>query len=225
MDEPLSNLDAKLRLEMRAEIRRIHNLLGLDHHLRHARPGRGAVARRPHRRAARRHGAPGRHAGGAVRPAGPCRRRRVHGLPQPAAVARAQPAAMARVSVAVGGATLAGTPIETVGSGDAAVAIRPDDLTPGADATDLAAVVETAEYRGRDFFGTAAHGRRHRAVLPLGAQGRARRDGAPRRRSGARARLCARRRHEHANPSPQPAAAATSGCRCACASPSAASTA
>ncbi len=28
MDEPLSNLDAKLRLEMRAEIRRIHTLLG-----------------------------------------------------------------------------------------------------------------------------------------------------------------------------------------------------
>ena len=28
MDEPLSNLDAKLRLEMRTEIRRIHQLLG-----------------------------------------------------------------------------------------------------------------------------------------------------------------------------------------------------
>ena len=28
MDEPLSNLDAKLRLEMRAEIRRIHTSLG-----------------------------------------------------------------------------------------------------------------------------------------------------------------------------------------------------
>ena len=28
MDEPLSNLDAKLRLEMRAEIRRIHGMLG-----------------------------------------------------------------------------------------------------------------------------------------------------------------------------------------------------
>src|SRR6201987_2367810 len=28
MDEPLSNLDAKLRLEMRAEIRRIHSMLG-----------------------------------------------------------------------------------------------------------------------------------------------------------------------------------------------------
>ena len=28
MDEPLSNLDAKLRLEMRSEIRRIHRVLG-----------------------------------------------------------------------------------------------------------------------------------------------------------------------------------------------------
>src|SRR3546814_20621886 len=28
MDEPLSNLDAKLRLDMRAEMRRIHNTLG-----------------------------------------------------------------------------------------------------------------------------------------------------------------------------------------------------
>src|SRR5215472_10871814 len=28
MDEPLSNLDAKLRLEMRAEVRRIHDLIG-----------------------------------------------------------------------------------------------------------------------------------------------------------------------------------------------------
>ena len=54
MDEPLSNLDAKLRLEMRAEIRRIHTELGVDHDLRHPRPGRGAVARRPDRRAARR---------------------------------------------------------------------------------------------------------------------------------------------------------------------------
>ena len=33
MDEPLSNLDAKLRLEMRSEIRRIHRLIGSDDHL------------------------------------------------------------------------------------------------------------------------------------------------------------------------------------------------
>ncbi len=59
-----------------------------------------------------------------------------------------------RVSISFGGATLAGTPIETVGSGDATVAIRPDDLTPGPDAP-ISAVVETAEYRGRDFYGTA----------------------------------------------------------------------
>ena len=54
MDEPLSNLDAKLRLEMRAEIRRIHDALGSHHDLCHSRSGRGAVARRPHRRDARR---------------------------------------------------------------------------------------------------------------------------------------------------------------------------
>ena len=33
MDEPLSNLDAKLRLEMRAEIRRIHTHARLLHDL------------------------------------------------------------------------------------------------------------------------------------------------------------------------------------------------
>ena len=42
MDEPLSNLDAKLRIETRAEIRRIHRELGRADDLRHARPGRGA---------------------------------------------------------------------------------------------------------------------------------------------------------------------------------------
>ena len=33
MDEPLSNLDAKLRLEMRSEIRRIHRVHRLGDHL------------------------------------------------------------------------------------------------------------------------------------------------------------------------------------------------
>ena len=41
MDEPLSNLDAKLRVQMRAEIARIQRDLERDHHLRHARPERG----------------------------------------------------------------------------------------------------------------------------------------------------------------------------------------
>ena len=43
LDEPLSNLDAKLRLEMRDEIRRIHDRVGDHHDLRDARPGRGAL--------------------------------------------------------------------------------------------------------------------------------------------------------------------------------------
>ena len=53
LDEPLSNLDAQLRVEMRAELARLHRRLGGDDALRHARPGRGDDAGRP-RRGARR---------------------------------------------------------------------------------------------------------------------------------------------------------------------------
>ena len=48
-DEPLSNLDAKLRSELRVEIKRLHQRLGEHHDLRHPRPDRGDDARRPHR--------------------------------------------------------------------------------------------------------------------------------------------------------------------------------
>ncbi len=41
MDEPLSNLDAKLRTQMRAEISLLHKEIARHDHLRHARPGRG----------------------------------------------------------------------------------------------------------------------------------------------------------------------------------------
>ena len=47
MDEPLSNLDAKLRVQMRAEIARLQRDLGVDDDLRHARPGRGDDDGRP----------------------------------------------------------------------------------------------------------------------------------------------------------------------------------
>ena len=52
-DEPLSNLDAKLRVQMRAEIKRLQR--AARHHLalRHARPGRGDDAGRPDHRDAR----------------------------------------------------------------------------------------------------------------------------------------------------------------------------
>ena len=49
MDEPLSNLDAKLRVQMRAEVARIQHRLGHDDGLRDARPDRGDDARRPRR--------------------------------------------------------------------------------------------------------------------------------------------------------------------------------
>ena len=47
LDEPLSNLDANLREEMRFEVRRLHDALPLHHGLRHARPVRGDDDRRP----------------------------------------------------------------------------------------------------------------------------------------------------------------------------------
>ena len=61
-DEPLSNLDAKLRAQTRLEIQKLHR--ELRHHLalRHPRPGRGDDARAAHDRHERRaHGAD-RHA-------------------------------------------------------------------------------------------------------------------------------------------------------------------
>jgi putative spermidine/putrescine transport system ATP-binding protein len=154
MDEPLSNLDAKLRLEMRAEIRRIHNLLGSttiyvthDQDEALSLADRIVVMRE-----------------GMVRQVGTPEELYAH--PAHADVAefmgyrnlvptRASRTDVGSLSVTVGGATLLGTEIEALeSSGDATLAIRPEDLTPSADAH-IAAVVETSEYRGRDFYGTA----------------------------------------------------------------------
>ena len=48
-DEPLSNLDAKLRRRVREEIRELQQSLALTVHLRHARPGGGARRLGPRR--------------------------------------------------------------------------------------------------------------------------------------------------------------------------------
>ena len=61
-DEPLSNLDAKLRVQMRVEIKRLQRALGVTVDLRHARPGRGDDAVRQARRHERRADRAGRHA-------------------------------------------------------------------------------------------------------------------------------------------------------------------
>ena len=80
LDEPIGSLDAKLRETMRVELKRLHRRERLDLDLRDARPGRGHVARRPHRRHERRHAAAGRHADRGLSPSGQPVRRPVHRL-------------------------------------------------------------------------------------------------------------------------------------------------
>ena len=67
LDEPLSNLDAKLRVQMRAELRRAAAHARHHHDLRHPRPGGGDDDRRPHRGDGPGRDPAGRHAGRAVR--------------------------------------------------------------------------------------------------------------------------------------------------------------
>ena len=79
-DEPLSNLDAKLRVQMRVELKKLHERL--EHHgdLRHPRPGRGDDAGRSRGGDEGRPGAAGRRAARALQRAGQPLRRRLHRL-------------------------------------------------------------------------------------------------------------------------------------------------
>src|SRR6516164_103142 len=130
MDEPLSNLDAKLRLEMRAEIRRIHAMLGSSTiYVTHDQEEALSLADRI-----------------VVLIDGQMRQvgtpEELYTLPASADVAEfmgyrnlvTSPAEQTNegVAVTVAGARLVGTPMGTVGE-RAAVAIRPDDLQPAAD--------------------------------------------------------------------------------------------
>ena len=76
MDEPLSSLDAKLRVDMRTELKGLHERLKRDLRLRHARPGRGHDHGRPHRRHEQGQHRAARHAARDLQPPGnPLRRR------------------------------------------------------------------------------------------------------------------------------------------------------
>ncbi|MCB8821764.1 ABC transporter ATP-binding protein [Microvirga rosea] len=156
MDEPLSNLDAKLRLEMRAEIRRIHNELGAttiyvthDQDEALSLADRIVVLR-----------------DGLVRQVGTPKE--LYEAPEHLDVAdfmgfrnklkgKLVASSNGRAIVDVEGARISGRTRETIPDGSTAyVAIRPDDLVigePGGNA--LAVSVDTAEYRGREFVGTA----------------------------------------------------------------------
>jgi len=81
MDEPLSNLDAKLRVQVRAEIQTLQRTLGVTSIYVTQRPDRGDDDGRPHRRHARRPAAAGRCTRARVRAAGESVRRRVIGSP------------------------------------------------------------------------------------------------------------------------------------------------
>ena len=153
MDEPLSNLDAKLRIEMRAEIRRIHNQLGAttiyvthdqdealsladrivvlrDGMIRQVGTPEELYARPAHLDVADFMGYRNKIAG------------------------KVQSRTVDTVTIAVGDTLLSGIARETIGD-VATIAVRPDDLTAMNEATGIPATVETLEYRGHEFQGIA----------------------------------------------------------------------
>ncbi|MEJ0011993.1 MAG: ABC transporter ATP-binding protein [Bauldia sp.] len=159
MDEPLSNLDAKLRLEMRAEIRRIHNLVGSTTiYVTHDQDEALSLADRVVVMRA-----------GSIRQVGTPTE--LYEAPAHLDVAefmgfrnRLSGKLVSRdgdqATIDVGGARVSGMVREAIApGGTAAMAIRPDDLIAGeARADAIAAKVETIEYRGREFVGTARAG-------------------------------------------------------------------
>jgi putative spermidine/putrescine transport system ATP-binding protein len=154
MDEPLSNLDAKLRLEMRAEIRRIHSTLGAttiyvthDQDEALSLADRIVVLR-----------------DGVIRQVGTPAELFSRPLHRDVAefmgFRNAIPGILDRFDgdtaiVRIGNVELRGKPQESIQIGDAAVlAVRPDSLIaqPGGE---LMATVVSSEFRGHDFTGFA----------------------------------------------------------------------
>ncbi|GAB3846708.1 ABC transporter ATP-binding protein [Dactylosporangium cerinum] len=147
MDEPLSNLDAKLRLEMRTEIRRLHQALGLttvyvthDQEEALSMADRLVVLR-----------------GGRVQQVGTPEQ--LHTQPANRHVAdfmgfrNLLPMKVVTVGVSTvvegGGLTLQGSPVGDVHPGDEVVAgVRPESLRIAEDG--FPATVEVVEYQGRE---------------------------------------------------------------------------
>jgi putative spermidine/putrescine transport system ATP-binding protein len=157
MDEPLSNLDAKLRLEMRAEIRRIHELIGsATIYVTHDQEEALSLADRIVVMRAGEVRQVGTPEDLYVRPA----RSDVAEFMGYRNLLRAKGRKTGNlVSLNVGGVALQGTLIEGSGDGDVIAAIRPDDLQVAPDGP-LSAVVTSAQYHGHDFYcsGKAADG-------------------------------------------------------------------
>ncbi len=155
MDEPLSNLDAKLRLEMRAEIRRIHaSLGGTTIYVTHDQEEALSLADRIVLLQ-----------DGAIRQVGTPDD--LYSRPEHLDVAefmgfrnrirgRIVTREGGRVSVAVENAIIHATLRDGLAPGDeATLAIRPEDLVASEDGP-LAATVTSTEFRGRDHTGFAS---------------------------------------------------------------------
>jgi putative spermidine/putrescine transport system ATP-binding protein len=178
MDEPLSNLDAKLRLEMRTEIRRLHQSLGLTTvYVTHDQEEALSLADRlVVLRAGRvqQIGAP----------------EELHTRPRNRHVAdfmgyrnllpgRVVTVQGTRVDVECAGLRLTGTAVEGLHTDDSVVAgVRPEDITvdggaAGSGPNSVPAVVEVVEYRGGDVAveartegGVRLHLRTHERLAP-----------------------------------------------------------
>ena len=159
MDEPLSNLDAKLRLEMRAEIRRIHQGLGcITIYVTHDQDEALSLADRI---VVLRDGAVRQIGTPQELYAQPAHldiadfmgfRNQLRG----SLVQQSSFPADVSVGLQLGDSTLFGFSRETVSGGQAVAAIRPEDMQivgPGEAGVDV--IIDAIEYRGRSFFASA----------------------------------------------------------------------
>jgi putative spermidine/putrescine transport system ATP-binding protein len=176
MDEPLSNLDAKLRLEMRSEIRRLHQSLGLTTvYVTHDQEEALSLADRLVVLRA-----------GRVQQIGSPQE--LHTRPVNWHVAdfmgyrnlwpmRAQAAQGGLITVEAGGLRLVGDPVGQPAPGDEVVCgVRPEDVrvdAPDATTNVLPAEIEVVEYQGRELAaeartdaGIRVHLRTDRRVAP-----------------------------------------------------------
>ena len=155
MDEPLSNLDAKLRLEMRQEIRRIHSQLGsATIYVTHDQEEAMSLADRI---VVLRDGVIRQVGSPAELYSAPAHldvadfmgyRNRIEGK-----LLRHD---SGRAVVDIGGASIEGIPRGKLGGERAVAVLRPDDLVPvSAKEGVIPATVDAIEYRGREFHGLA----------------------------------------------------------------------
>jgi putative spermidine/putrescine transport system ATP-binding protein len=150
MDEPLSNLDAKLRLEMRAEVRRIHAMLGCSTvYVTHDQEEALSLADRILILIDGQTRQLGTPEDLYARPATPdvAEFMGYRNLLESSATPDGN-----GVMIKIAGATLQGTVQGTKPiASRAVVAVRPEDLVPTPNGP-IAATVEIAEYHGRDFY-------------------------------------------------------------------------